>query len=363
MKVIVIGAGAAGLSIGWRLAQQGAEVTVIERGQAGQGATRAAAGMIAAAEGAQSALARRAAELWPGFAEEVEQASGRGVSYCANGGLVLAKSPEELEAVSARGQSGEMLSPDEARRIEPRLAPDIVGAMSIPNEAKVDNRALGPALAAAFVKAGGALLVNETVVRFELRDNNILSVLTPFALYQADAYVLAAGAWTARIEGLPLHLLPPVIPVKGEMIALQAPAGATLPRPGILGNDIYMVAQRNRLCVGATVERVGFDSSLTEAASGWLLDRAASLIPALRNWPIAEHWAGLRPGSPDDLPILGASALNGLFIASGQFRSGILYTPAIADALCALVLGKNAPFDIAPFDPRRFAGAISSVLR
>ncbi|HEY6579354.1 MAG TPA: FAD-dependent oxidoreductase, partial [Rhizomicrobium sp.] len=275
-----------------------------------------------------------------------------------DGGLAVATSPEEMEALAARarGRAGRILSLEEARERETRLAPDLAGASWNPNESRVDNRALGPALAAAFASAGGALLVNETVVRFELRDKCVFGVLTPFALHQADAFVLAAGAWTARIEGLPPDVLPPVVPVKGQMIALQPPAGEALPVPGILGSDIYMVAQRERLCVGATVERVGFDSSLTNAASDWLFDRAASLIPALRGWPIVEQWGGLRPGSPDDLPILGASALDGLFIASGQFRSGILYTPAIAEALCALVLGNAAPFDIAAFAPRRFRG-------
>ncbi|HEX4079271.1 MAG TPA: FAD-dependent oxidoreductase [Rhizomicrobium sp.] len=357
MKVIVIGAGAAGLAIGWRLAQQGAETVVIERGQPGQGATRAAAGMIAAPAEAETELARRGAELWPSFAGEIERASGRTISWGVTGGLVVAKSPDELNALAARARSrsGDLLTPDEARRIEPRLAPEIAGALWIANESKVDNRALGPALAAAFVKAGGSLLVNETVVRFDLRDNKIQCVQTPFALYQSDAYVLAAGAWTSRIRGLPADVLPPIVPVKGEMLAFDAPAGEKLPGPGLFGNDIYMIAQRGRLCVGATAERVGFDSSLTDAASSWLLDRGASLIPALRRWPVAEHWAGLRPGSPDDQPILGASALDGLYIAGGQFRSGILYTPAIAEALTALVLGNRVPFDFAAFTPRRFA--------
>jgi len=357
MKAIVVGAGAAGLAIAWRLVQQGAETIVIERGQPGQGATRAAAGMIAAPEEAETELARRGAELWPGFAEEVEQASSRSIYWNVNGGLATAKSPDELNALAARAQSrsGDTLSPDEAWRIEPRLAPDITGALWIAKQSRVDNRALGPALAGAFVKSGGSLLVNETVVRFEVRDDKIIGVRTPFALHQGDAYVLAAGAWSGRIVGLPPDALPPVIPVKGEMIALEPPSGEALPGPGIFGNDIYMVAQRGRLCVGATVQRVGFDSGLTDAASAWLRQRAASLIPQLRNWPVVEHWAGLRPGSPDDQPILGESALSGLFIAGGQFRSGILYTPAIAEALAALVLGNRVPFDIAAFAPRRFA--------
>ncbi len=364
MKVIVIGAGAAGLSIGWRLRQADAEVVVIERGQPGRGATWAAAGMIAAATdtpepgNAEEELARRSAKLWPDFAAELEDASGRQVSYLMNGGLAIARTPGELELLqkrAARGD-GEMVSADAARSREPRIAPDALGALWIEKEAKVDNRALGPALAGAFANAGGSLLVNETVVRFEVRENQILGVRTPFALYQADAYVLAAGAWTSRIEGLPHDALPPVIPVKGEMLALEPSAGEGPPGPAILGNDVYLVAQRGYLFVGATLTREGFDTSTTRPAEDWLLARAASLIPAAAKWTIAEHWAGLRPGSPDDLPILGRSSLDELFVASGQYRSGILYTPAIADTMSALVLGAQPSIDLAAFDPVRFHG-------
>jgi glycine oxidase len=365
VKVIVIGAGAAGLSIGWRLAQVGAEAVVIERGQPGRGATWAAAGMIAAAPqtpepgDAAGELAWHSAKLWPGFATELEEASGRSVSFDVNGGLAVARTPEELEALrtrAARGE-GEVISAEAARIRESRLAPEVIGALWIENETKVDNRALGPALAMAFAKAGGSLLVNETVVRFEVHENRVLGVRTPFAFHQADTYVLAAGAWASRIEGLPRDAMPPVIPVKGEMLALQPPAGAALPVPGIIGNDIYLVAQRSQLLIGATVTREGFDTSTTVAAAGWLLDRAASLIPALRSWTEVEHWAGLRPGTPDDLPVLGRSTLEGLFVAGGQFRSGILYTPAIADAVSALVLGRSPPFDLGAFDPARFGGS------
>jgi glycine oxidase len=354
VKVIVIGAGAAGLAIGWRLVQAGADVTVVERAQPGRGATWAAAGLISAPEQCETGLARRAAELWPDFAQSIEQASGRAIAYTRNGGLFLAMTSEDAETMGSRGD--EMLSPAAAREIEPRLSPELAGALWMANEAKVDNRALGRALAAAFGNAGGSLSLNETVVRFEMRDDRIVGVRTPFAFHQADRYVLAAGAWSGQLEGLPVEALPPVFPAKGEMIALEPPEGENLPRPSISGADIYMLAQRGRLLVGATVQRVGFDSSLTTAASEWLMERAQILMPSLAGWNLVEHWAGLRPGSPDDLPIVGRSILNELFIASGQFRNGILYTPAIAEVICALVLGKDSPVDIAPFDPRRFAG-------
>jgi glycine oxidase len=363
VKVIVIGAGAAGLSIGWRLQQAGADVAVIERGQPGCGATQAAAGMIAAAPDslagdAEAELSRHSARLWPRFAAEIEEVSGRSLSFFVNGGLAIARTSEELAALHKRARQGEgeMISPEAARKREPLLTPDMLGALWIEREAKVDNRALGPVLAITLARAGGDLLINETVVRFELRGNRIVGVRTPFAVHHADAYVMAAGAWTSRIEGLPPDAMPPIIPVKGEMVALGPPAGGSIPVPAILGSEVYLVGQRGLLSVGATMTREDYDTSVTQSAADWLLDRAAALVPSLRSWEVAERWAGLRPGTPDALPVLGQSVLDGLFIAGGQFRSGILYTPAIADALAAQILGRSPRFDLTAFDPRRFAG-------
>ena len=362
MKVVIIGAGVAGLSIGWRLAQQRIETVVLERAQPGRGATWASAGMIAAPHSAvdktdsEAQLADRGAQLWPAFAVEIEDASGRKIAYTANGSLILARTPsekDELRRLADLG-AGELLAPKAARTQEPRLAPDTLAALWNSKQAKVDNRALGKALAAAFARSGGHLQLNEAAVRFEFRDDKLIGVRTPFALHVADACVLAAGAWSAQIEGLPPDARPPVVPVKGEMLALQPPAGETLSGPAIGGGDVYLISQRERLLIGATVERVGFDSSLTEQACQWLLAQGVALMPCIGDWTVVEHWAGLRPGSPDDLPIVGESALAGLFVASGQYRNGVLYAPAIADAVAAMVMGKRAPEYFSGFDPRRF---------
>jgi glycine oxidase len=368
MKIVVIGGGVAGLGIGWRLAQRGVDVVVLERAQPGGGATWASAGLITATEdkaegaGPEARFAQRSARLWSDFAAEIERESGRAIAYRADGRLVVAQTAETYAALAAQAElgAGQMLAPEAAREIEPRLTADLAGALWDRHDARVDNRALGPALAACFVRAGGLLLLNETVVRFESDGERICGARTPFALHQADAYVLAAGAWSADIEGLPREAVPPVFPVKGEMLALQLPAGESLPQISIGGHDVYLVTQRDRLLIGATVSRAGFDTGLNESAARWLIDRAVALIPSLRDWPVVEHWAGLRPGSPDDLPLLGRSAMDGLFIASGQYRNGILFAPTIADAMCALLLGETVPSDIGAFDPRRFgASAVS----
>ncbi len=233
MKVVVIGAGVAGLSIGWRLALGGAEVVVLERAQPGRGATWAAGGMIAAtAEHADQAapdalFALRAASLWPDFARDIEEHSGRAVFYRRDGSLLVAPTKARFDELATRaGQGASLLDATEARRLEPLLSDSIAGALFAPDDAQVDNRALGVALAHALINAGGTLQTNETVVRLERTSTGIHGARTPFSLHQGDAYVLAAGAWSGEIEGMPHEALPPVIPVKGEMIAFQPANGA-----------------------------------------------------------------------------------------------------------------------------------------
>ena len=373
MKIVIVGAGIAGLSIGWRLAQAGASVVIIERAQPGTGATIASAGMIAATaehgdeNSADAVFGRTSAALWPAFAAEVEAAGSHKIGFRPEGTLLVAKSAEEAAQLAARVATlpaAKLLSADDARVMEPLLDKNIAAALFDPNEAQVDNRAIGLALARAFVRAGGKLQPNETAVRIEVEEGGddrpakVTGVHTPFGIHHGDAYVLAAGAWTSRIDGLPPGTMPPVIPVKGEMIALTPGLGTTLPRHVVWGNEVYLVPRHGRLFVGATVSHSGYDTSLTDEAASWLRSRAAGLMPALAGWEQAEHWAGLRPGSPDDLPILGETAIPGLFVAGGQYRNGILLAPAIAEALRSLILERKSSLDISAFDPLRFASPI-----
>lgn len=361
MKVVVIGAGVAGLGIGWRLRQAGVDVTVLERTQAAHGATWAAAGMIAAtaehgeAQTPEGALAYRARKLWPDFAREIEHASGVKIGYAQSGSLMIAMTSGQAHDYAQRAKADpdlKALSAEEARALEPMLTRELVCALWASQEAVVDNRALGQALARAFVRAGGKLVLNETVVRIETQNGRAVAALTSAGLYEADAFVLAAGAWSGLIQGLPAAAIPPIKPMKGEMLALVPPKGTALPGHVVWGNDVYLVPRGNRLLIGATLEDVGFDTSLTAAAEDWLSSRALALMPDLKAWTIAEHWAGLRPGSPDGLPLLGPSAVNGLFVASGQYRNGILFAPAVMEILSGLVLER--PTEFAAFDPRRF---------
>jgi glycine oxidase len=232
------------------------------------------------------------------------------------------------------------------------LASDILGALWAPGEAQVDTRALGTALATAFVSAGGALSIAEPAVRFDVREGRAAALHTPFRRYEADAFIVAAGAWSGSLGGLPEGTLPPIRPVKGEMIAIQPKGAHALPQQVVWGNEVYLVPRADRLLIGATMTEAGFDTGVTNEAANWLSARAIGLMPSLATWEVVERWAGLRPAAPDGAPVLGRTRVDRLFMASGQFRNGILFAPAVADAVSQMVLGKGG--DIAPFDPRRF---------
>lgn len=360
MKVVVIGAGVAGLGIGWKLAQSGASVTVLERAQVGNGATTASAGMIAAAaelgqaDTPETAFARRANELWPAFAEDLQKQTGVDIGYRKSGSLLVRMKSDTGEGHHALSGVSEKLDAAKARTLEPMLSDEIAGALFAPEEAQVDSQALCRALAVAFVRAGGKVLSNETAIRFEWDGKRVVGIATPFTTHYADAFVLAAGAWSSRLEGLPPQAVPPVTPVKGEIVVLAPPAGAASPEHVIWGNGVYLTPRRGRLLVGATMELAGFDTSLSQAALRWLYQQSTGLMPQLAGWRLTEHWAGLRPGSPDGMPILGETCVPGLYVASGQYRNGILFAPAVAEVLSRVVLERMAVD--AAFDPRRFDG-------
>lgn len=356
MKVVVIGAGLAGLGIGWRLRRQGVEVTILDRAQPGRGASWAAAGMIAPAAELAGArpeeitLADHAAALWPDFAREVEEASGMAVGYHADGALFVVEDARGVDVLTARAAADPgmvLLDRQAAQSRVPGLSDRIAGGLWAPDEARVDNRALGRALAIAFEKAGGRIAANEALVWLERRAGRTALAHTPFGTHEADAFVLAAGAWNGQLEAIP------VAPVKGQMIALAPPPGVPAPiGPVIWGEGVYAVPRGDRLLIGATVQDAGFDTSLDPEAALRLRALAVRLLPGLASWTVAEHWAGLRPRAPDGLPLLGPLS-PGLFVAGGQYRNGVLYAPAIAEMMAAIITGSAAP--VPAFDPRRFS--------
>jgi glycine oxidase len=368
-RIAIIGGGVIGLSIGWRLAEAGCPVTIHELGEPGRGASWAAAGMLAAGIEAEPteeplfALGRYSQSLWPGFAAELEAASGMGIGYDATGTLVTAFTRDQaaklrhgVEFQEKLGGRFEWLSAAAARRLEPGLSGTMVAAVLSPDDHQVDNRLLGKALAEAFRRAGGDLRCgSEAAIEI---DGSVCGVIANGVSEPADRVILAAGPWSRAIAGLPAEALPPVRPIKGQMLALGMPQGAPLLRHVVWGGTCYLVPRGDgRLIVGATVEERGFEPSMTAGGVLGLLDDAWRTLPGIEELPILEMWTGFRPGSPDDMPILGPGAVDGLLLATGHHRNGILLTPATAQLMATLVLEGEVPARMAPFRPGRFGGA------
>jgi glycine oxidase len=370
-NVVIVGAGVIGLGIAWRLAQAGAAVTLFDRGVAGAGASHAAAGMLAACAEAEPgeeslvALGRRSQAMWPAFSSELEQLTGQTVDLRVEGTLVVALNADDqarLRHQLAFQRSLELpldwISSTEARRREPHLA-GLAGAVFSPEDHQVDNRKLATALRLAAATAG-ATIIEQVAVRQVLgRQGRATGVhLVDGTDVAADVVVIAAGAWSREIEGIPPPLRPPVRPVKGQMLALRMDAAAPLINHVVWGPSVYMVPRRDgRLILGATVEEKGFDATLTAGGVLALIEAAWRIVPALEELPIDEMWVGHRPASRDDAPILGPGPMDGLVYATGHHRNGILLAPITADAIARLVLRGETDPAIHPFGMQRFARA------
>ena len=366
---MIIGAGVIGLGIAWRLAGR-ATVTVFDRGPAGAGASHAAAGMLAACCEAEPgeedlvALGRESQARWPGFAEELLRASDVDIELRREGTLVLALTADDQAEIGHRLEFQQRkldlplqwLSAADTRAREPHLAGKIAGAVFSPEDHQVDNRKLVQALHIAAERAGVTIRDHRPVKEILLRGGRAGGVvLDDGTAVPADMVVLAAGAWSRGIGGLPPDRRPPVRPVKGQMLALQMDAAAPLLNHVLWAPGAYLVPRRDgRLIVGGTVEEKGFDETITAGGLLTLLEAAWRAVPAIEELPVAEIWVGHRPGSRDDAPILGRGPLDGLFYATGHHRNGILLTPVTADAMARLILDDVVEPAIQPFGRERF---------
>jgi glycine oxidase len=370
-RVIIIGAGVIGLGIAWRLAGR-ADVTVFDRGKAGAGASHAAAGMLAACceaepgEEALVALGRESQARWPAFAEELCRASGIDVELRREGTLVLALTADDQAEIAHRLEFQrrldlplEWLSAAATRAREPHLAGKIAGALFSPQDHQVDNRKLAQALRVAAETAGVTIHEQRPVEEIVVRSGRACgAALEDGTVVAADIVLLAAGAWSRGIGGLPPDRRPPVRPVKGQMLALRMDAASPLLTHVLWAPGAYLVPRRDgRLIVGATVEEKGFDETITAGGMLTLLEAAWRAIPAVEELPIDEIWVGHRPGSRDDAPILGPGPLESLFYATGHHRNGILLAPVTADAMARLILGNDVDPAIKPFGLERFLPA------
>ena len=367
----MVGGGVIGLGIAWRAALAGMTVTVVDQAP-GRGASWAAAGMLAPVtevhygEQALLALNLAAAARWPGFAVELEEASGRPVGYRPAGTLSVARDADDNAALEDLyqfqlrcGLEVERLRSRECRQLEPGLAPSIRGGVLAPGDHQVDNRALVEALLAAGQQAGVGLVEDRAAELATDGDRVTGVVLAGGERLAAETVVLAAGCWSGGLGGLAAEALPPVRPVKGQLLHLRGPADQPLCSRNVRGLEAYVVPRSDgRVVVGATVEEQGFDTQVTAGAVHDLLQAALELLPDVAELELVETVAGLRPGSPDNAPMLGPAGPDGLVVATGHYRNGILLTPVTADTVAELLVTGRVPGLIAPFGPDRFARAV-----
>jgi glycine oxidase len=369
-RVAIIGAGVVGLGIAWRLAARGVAVEVFDRGRAGAGASHAAAGMLAACCEAEPgeetlvALGRESQARWPAFAAELVEATGIDVELRTEGTIMVALTADDQARLQHHlvfqhqlGLPLEWITAAETRRREPHLAGKLAGAVWSPQDHQVENRKLAPALRKAAERAGAIVREHTPVKEISISGGRADGIiLENGSKVSADAVVLAAGAWSRSIGGLPSELRPPVRPIKGQLIALRMDPSAPLINHVVWAPGLYLVPRRDgRLILGATVEEKAFDTTLTAGGVLALLDAAWRTIPSIEELPIDEMWVGHRPGSRDDAPILGPGPVAGLVYATGHHRNGILLAPVTADAIARLVLDGTVEPAIRPFGVERFA--------
>ncbi len=366
---MIIGAGVIGLGIAWRLAQAGCVVAVYDKGEAGHGASWAAAGMLAAAVETEPGeepllpLTLESQRLWPDFARELLAATGISCEYRDEGTLVVALNRDDAETLrhsydfqKGLGLGIEWLNAAEARRLEPHLKPGIAAAVLSRDDHQVENRALARALAAACRAAGVTLHEHCPVTEVVMTAGRASGVETARGREDADIVVLAAGAWSREVGGIPSAYQPPVRPIKGQMLAVQMDPRAPILRHVVWLPRGYLVPRNDgRLIIGGTVEERGFDTTITAGGMLALIEGAWRAVPTIEELPIAETWVGFRPGSRDDAPMLGPSGIDGLVVATGHHRNGILLTPVSAAVVSAYILSGRLPEMARPFDPQRFA--------
>ena len=373
-KIIIIGGGVIGLSIGWQLVKAGAAVTIHERGQAGRGASWAAGGMLGPIAEAHIAeldllkLSNQSLARYPEWVDELETETEMSIGYRAEGTLIIGIEPDDTYQLRHAytlyqdlGLNVEWLSGQEAREIEGALSPYVTAAIRCETDHQVDNRLMVQALQRAYQRRGGVLHQNSSIERIVIENRSVTGVQTQEGFQSADVYILAAGCWSGQVSGLPDTIIPPVRPVKGQMLALQMHEGVMLrnvirtvkaryPMP------IYLVPRTDgRLIVGATTEELGFDTDLIVGGIYELLHGAFEAVPGIYKLPLIETWTGLRPGSSDNAPILGKTPVENLIYATGHYRNGILLTPITAYEISKLILTGETSETITPFQLDRFS--------
>ena len=367
----VVGGGVIGLTVAWRAAGRGLRVVVLERGDPGHGTSWVAAGMLAPVSEADPseqsllALGLASAARYPAFVEELAEASGIDPGYLPCGTLVLARDADEAAALerelALRRELGlvvRRLRPSQARASEAGLAPTLRLALEAPEDHAVDPRRLTAALAEAVRRAGGELRTGAEVRELRIAADGGLEGVTLAGgepVY-AERVVLAMGAWSHALAGIPQDALVPVRPVKGQIMRLRDPAGPGLASHVLRMERGYLVPRGDgRYVLGATMEERGFDTTVTAGAAFELLRDIAELLPGVSELVIEELSAGLRPATPDNAPAIGPAAPAGLHWATGHHRNGILLAPITGELMAAMLTGEEVPELARPFSPGRFS--------
>jgi glycine oxidase len=361
--VAIAGGGVIGGSIALELAQAGLRVAVFDRQQPGQEASWASAGIISPAPEnpgmiATVELGKKSAEMYPEFAARVEEISGQSTGYRRKGTLEALFSHDtkaELSTIVAvhhgLGLKAEPLRAEDALELEPALSEEIEAAVLRPEEASIDNRALTAAVLEAARRSGAEFFPGSGVNAIRREGSRCVGLALQNEKVEAKWTIIAAGCFSGAIEGVAAYA--PVRPAKGQMASLR-PDDLKIERV-LWSEKIYLVPRNDgRILVGATVEYAGFDKRVTAGGIEKILSAALELAPGLKNARIQETWAGLRPDSQDHLPILGPTDVDGLLMATGHFRSGILLTPITARLMREWITEQRVRVDWERFSPMRF---------
>ena len=357
--VAVVGGGIVGLACAWRAAQRGLSVVVLERDTIGAGATAVAAGMLAPVteadfgEEALLELNLAAAERWPAFADQLAEASGQSCGFRRSGALVVAADRDDAEELrrlaelhAALGLRSGWISARDCRALEPGLSPRVRGAIDVPGDSQADPAATAAALAEACRRSGVELLEHVEVGEVATTGGRATGVRTATGEVEAAAIVVAAGAWTAGLGGD----APPVRPVKGQIAALRAGDPSQAPQRIVRTPRCYLLAREDgRVVLGATVEERGFDRATTADGVFRLLEAAREVLPDVGELEWVGVRAGLRPGTPDNRPVIGRGEPDGLVWATGHYRNGVLLAPLTGDLVAGLLAGdEDVPAAVAP---------------
>jgi len=365
-EVIIAGGGLIGGAIALELALAGLPVAVFEKGDPGRESSWAGAGILSPAPENPATiplvpLAKASMALYPDFVARVEEISAQDVGFRGKGTLEALFSRDAARELSTHvalhhgwGLQAEAISAEDARELEPALSPELEAAVLRPDEASVDNRALTRAVLEAAQKSGAEIFAHQEVQGIWREKQRCAGLLLKNEKVSAQWTIIAAGCFSANIAGVNTYA--PVRPAKGQMISLRAEQPKI---ERVLWSDkIYLVPRNDgRILAGATVEYVGFDKNVTAGGLEKILAGVLELAPDLAHARVEETWAGLRPDSPDHLPILGPTDIDGLLIATGHFRSGILLTPITAQLIREWVTQQSVTIDWDRFSPLRFVEA------